>query len=74
MGETGCGKTRLIQFMCDIQKISLGKKEVHGGVTAQEIKEHLTKVIKDTPNNRRAYIFFDEINTANCMGLFKGTT
>lgn len=27
MGETGCGKTRLIRYMCDMQSLSYKREE-----------------------------------------------
>ena len=32
-GETGCGKTSLIQYLCDFLGIELFKKDIHGGIT-----------------------------------------
>ena len=44
MGETGCGKTKLVQFMCNLQRA--GRKvqnmmvvRVHGGTTSKNIQE-----------------------------------
>ncbi len=34
-GETGCGKTSLIQYLCDFLGIQLFKKDIHGGVTSK---------------------------------------
>ena len=28
MGETGCGKTRLIRYMCDLQAFGSGQKNM----------------------------------------------
>ena len=42
MGETGCGKTRLIQFMCSLQALQTGATnmlilKVHGGTTETDV-------------------------------------
>eukprot|EP00002_Diphylleia_rotans_P032595 TRINITY_DN685_c0_g1_i1.p1 TRINITY_DN685_c0_g1~~TRINITY_DN685_c0_g1_i1.p1 ORF type:complete len:4818 (-),score=1112.10 TRINITY_DN685_c0_g1_i1:287-14740(-) len=73
MGETGCGKTRLIKFLCDIMEGRSFTLDVHGGIKENDVKE-IVQQVRDAANenpNQQIYLFFDEINTANCMGLFK---
>ncbi|VDI62833.1 Hypothetical predicted protein, partial [Mytilus galloprovincialis] len=83
MGETGCGKTRLIKFMCSLQHMP-GKPvrnmiimKVHGGTTAKDIimkveiaEKIATKNAKDNPN-MFTVLFFDEANTTEAIGVIK---
>mgnify|MGYP002385575620 FL=1 len=74
MGETGCGKTSLIQFLCrrilDDEMITF---HVHAGVTSEQIidrmHEYIQKARKTIP--KRLWIFFDEFNTTPNIGLIK---
>jgi len=73
MGETGCGKTSLVKYLCDFIGMPLHKLDIHGGITDEYVLEWMEKPIaeaKVTPD-RDIYVFFDEINTCNCMSLFK---
>ncbi|ESO94720.1 hypothetical protein LOTGIDRAFT_232244 [Lottia gigantea] len=84
MGETGCGKTRLVKFMCslqcpvgtDVQNMILMK--VHGGTTPQNIIEMVDKATEIATANANEYgdhfytvLFFDEANTTESIGLIK---
>ena len=110
MGETGCGKTTLIEMASKLYnkgKSYIKKLNIHAGITDIEIekfmkkteeevkmedikilnekqkefenlseknqkaynKENLFKSYKDEIRNRKIWIFFDEINTSNSMGL-----
>ena len=76
MGETGCGKTALIQFLC--QKILDDHLEVfriHAGVTANKIIDTMHDYIRQAQQcqtqNKRLWIFFDEFNTTSNIGLIK---
>ena len=83
MGETGCGKTRLIRFLCEIQKPPNAKiknmilMKVHGGTTAKDIERKLDYAITLALENRKVYphiytvLFFDEANTTEEIGLIK---
>eukprot|EP00002_Diphylleia_rotans_P005631 TRINITY_DN1481_c0_g1_i1.p1 TRINITY_DN1481_c0_g1~~TRINITY_DN1481_c0_g1_i1.p1 ORF type:complete len:3786 (+),score=600.23 TRINITY_DN1481_c0_g1_i1:52-11409(+) len=73
MGETGCGKTRLIEFMANIIGAKLFKLDVHGGIKDHDIvsiigaaKDFATKQPETT-----VIVFFDEINTSSSVDLFK---
>ncbi|XP_067914411.1 E3 ubiquitin-protein ligase rnf213-alpha-like isoform X2 [Heterodontus francisci] len=81
MGETGCGKTRLIKFLCDLQK---GKHDtetmklvkVHGGTTAETIYAKIAEAEKLAIENKRNYdletvLFFDEANTTEAIHAIK---
>ena len=74
MGETGCGKTALIQCLC--QKILDDEMEVfhvHAGITNEKIIEKMNEFIIKAENcqNKRLWIFFDEFNTTSSIGLLK---
>ncbi|CAF1639071.1 unnamed protein product, partial [Adineta ricciae] len=76
MGETGCGKTALIQFLC--QKILDDQLQVfrmHAGVQANDIihvMQHcVTQALELAKQNKQMWIFFDEFNTTSNIGLLK---
>ncbi len=81
MGETGCGKTRLIRFLCDLQRE--GRKvenmklvKVHGGTTSEVIYRKVQEAEELAQNNRQKYnldtvLFFDEANTTEAIFAIK---
>ncbi|KAK3097976.1 hypothetical protein FSP39_014985 [Pinctada imbricata] len=84
MGETGCGKTRLIKFMCSLQSPpgveakNMVLMKVHGGTTSADIvrKVHRAEIIakENTQNikhNMYTVLFFDEANTTEAIGIIK---
>ena len=81
MGETGCGKTRLIQFMCSLQALQTGANnmlilKVHGGTTERDVirkVEEAEKLAKHNFHNHNidTVLFFDEANTSPAIGLIK---
>ena len=86
MGETGCGKTSLVKYfsrlhMSDNIKKLLVHFKIHGGVTAQDIKnkleeaetisEHNYKALNSPSNKITCILFFDEANTTEEIGLIK---
>ena len=112
MGETGCGKTTLIEMASKLinkGKLHIKKMNIHAGINDEDIikfmnktdkevenedNQILTKKIKEFEKNpepylknntrenifgqykkeiqdRKIWVFFDEINTCNSMGLFK---
>eukprot|EP00340_Litonotus_pictus_P003631 CAMPEP_0170514816 /NCGR_PEP_ID=MMETSP0209-20121228/1354_1 /TAXON_ID=665100 ORGANISM="Litonotus pictus, Strain P1" /NCGR_SAMPLE_ID=MMETSP0209 /ASSEMBLY_ACC=CAM_ASM_000301 /LENGTH=2243 /DNA_ID=CAMNT_0010799049 /DNA_START=1681 /DNA_END=8409 /DNA_ORIENTATION=- len=74
-GETGCGKTSLVKFLVEqILKEEMVVFNFHAGVTDTMIKERFLsnyKILADGLNdeNLRLWIFLDEINTCNHVGL-----
>lgn len=44
MGETGCGKTALVEFMCAVLGVRLVSFDVHGGYTQATIEEKMNEV------------------------------
>jgi energy-coupling factor transporter ATP-binding protein EcfA2 len=80
MGETGCGKTRLIRYMCDIARQGMDIKnmlilKVHGGTTEKHITSFIKKAEeeceKNTDSKIDTVVFFDEANTTDAIGLIK---
>ncbi|KAL7839146.1 hypothetical protein SRHO_G00258040 [Serrasalmus rhombeus] len=80
MGETGCGKTRLVQFMCDLlrsgkQRQNLIVVRVHGGTTSEVIYTKVREAIKISKDNEvhklDTVLFFDEANTTEAVNAIK---
>ncbi|XP_028416584.1 E3 ubiquitin-protein ligase rnf213-alpha-like [Dendronephthya gigantea] len=83
MGETGCGKTRLIRFMCELQAGPDGPKnlllmKVHGGTSYAEIEKKVVEAEKRAFYNQKneeinvdTVLFFDEANTTDAIDLIK---
>ncbi|XP_012308178.2 E3 ubiquitin-protein ligase RNF213 isoform X2 [Aotus nancymaae] len=81
MGETGCGKTRLIKFLSDLRRggaeadtIKLVK--VHGGTTADVIYFRVWEAEKVAFFNKVQHqldtiLFFDEANTTEAISCIK---
>ena len=100
MGETGCGKTRLIEMAFKLinkdKNIEIKKLDIHAGTNDNDIINFIEKTIQEVSieddnlfaielsksenkkyleeinnkiYNREIWIFFDEINTCNSMGL-----
>ena len=69
MGETGCGKTFLIRMISQVYHIELRIKNVHAGTTEKDIIDFMEGVIEETKIYGRIWVFFDEINTSNAIGL-----
>ncbi|XP_067057901.1 E3 ubiquitin-protein ligase rnf213-alpha-like isoform X3 [Acropora muricata] len=80
MGETGCGKTRLIRFMCGLQAGPNGPRnmllvKVHGGTTYQDIEAKVKQAEQMAQENQYKNIdtvlFFDEANTTEALSMIK---
>ncbi|XP_060599995.1 E3 ubiquitin-protein ligase RNF213-like [Ruditapes philippinarum] len=84
MGETGCGKTRLIKFMCALQMppglqlTNMILVKVHGGTTYDDIKREVGEAERIAQENTEKFgahmftvLFFDEANTTEAIGLIK---
>ncbi|CAF4175411.1 unnamed protein product [Rotaria socialis] len=74
----GCGKTSLIQSLCQyILEDELAVFSVHAGIMNEDIVEKMNEFkteaekCKDHDPPKRLWIFFDEFNTTSCIGLFK---
>ncbi|XP_049326804.1 E3 ubiquitin-protein ligase rnf213-alpha-like [Astyanax mexicanus] len=80
MGETGCGKTRLVQFMCDLMRSgrqiqNLIVVRVHGGTTSEIIYKKVRDAIEIAKKNEKhdldTVLFFDEANTTEAVNAIK---
>ncbi|KAL4233165.1 hypothetical protein ACF0H5_007850 [Mactra antiquata] len=85
MGETGCGKTRLVKFMCALQVppgmdnvTNMILMKVHGGTTHDDIVRKVREAEEIAIRNREelgehlyTVLFFDEANTTEAIGLIK---
>ncbi|KAM6951514.1 E3 ubiquitin-protein ligase rnf213-beta [Aplochiton taeniatus] len=81
MGETGCGKTRLVRFLCDLQREerqveNMKLVKVHGGTTAEMIYQKVREAETLAEKNRKTHnletvLFFDEANTTESIFAIK---
>ncbi|KAL6095331.1 uncharacterized protein ACO6RY_16557 [Pungitius sinensis] len=81
MGETGCGKTRLVRFLCALQREEKAVEnmvlvKVHGGTTAEMIYRKVREAERLAGINRRMHeldtiLFFDEANTTEAIFAIK---
>lgn len=81
MGETGCGKTRLVKFLCDLQREgrdveNMKLVKVHGGTNADTIYKKVREAEELAQINRQKYkldtiLFFDEANTTEAIFAIK---
>ena len=75
MGETGVGKTKLLEMLATLYgkgKLKWHRLQIHAGITDKKIVKFIEKVTEEERNNINndiIWIFFDEINTCNSMGL-----
>ena len=76
MGETGVGKTKLLEVLSELYgnlTCVWRTLQIHAGITDQEIVEFIDKIIeeenKPENENKLIWVFFDEINTCNSLGL-----
>ncbi|XP_068769747.1 E3 ubiquitin-protein ligase RNF213 isoform X2 [Struthio camelus] len=81
MGETGCGKTRLVKFLCELRKNcaeaeNLKLVKVHGGTTAGMIYARIKEAEAIAKTNKEQHgldtvLFFDEANTTEAVSSIK---
>uniref|UniRef100_H3BBI9 RING-type E3 ubiquitin transferase n=1 Tax=Latimeria chalumnae TaxID=7897 RepID=H3BBI9_LATCH len=81
MGETGCGKTRLIKFLCELRRSgvmtdNMKLVKVHGGTTADMIHAKIREAEATAVINKEHYgfdtvLFFDEANTTEAVSSIK---
>ncbi|ETO05731.1 hypothetical protein RFI_31664, partial [Reticulomyxa filosa] len=73
MGETGCGKTKLLKFMANALRINMKLIDVHEGYTAECLQKDLEQPLKEAQQHQdQTYlIFLDGINTSPEIGAFK---
>ncbi|KAG3268325.1 hypothetical protein H1C71_021321 [Ictidomys tridecemlineatus] len=81
MGETGCGKTRLIKFLSDLRRCGAQAEtmklvKVHGGTTAAMIhskvwEAEVTAFSNKDQDQLDTILFFDEANTTEAISCIK---
>ena len=71
MGETGCGKTFSISYLSAFLSIPFFKLDVHGGIGEPEVKEFMVEPIRLAQDGSTVWVFLDEVNTCDALGLFK---
>nr|XP_039250627.1 E3 ubiquitin-protein ligase rnf213-alpha-like [Styela clava] len=86
MGETGCGKTRLVEFMSklkagrpearDTQVCNMITLKIHGGITVEDIQESVRKAkeldeINEKEHDLSTVLFYDEANTTEAIYAIK---
>ncbi|KAI1884420.1 hypothetical protein AGOR_G00226220 [Albula goreensis] len=81
MGETGCGKTRLIKFLCELRRSGVATEnmklvKVHGGTTSDMIYTKVREAGEVASFNKQTYgfdsvLFFDEANTTEAVSSIK---
>lgn len=81
MGETGCGKTSLIEslFLFIKDRYNLIKFNIYSGLTYSDINQFFDdnnlfynpkKDKNQEKEQKKTILFLDEINTTNCINLF----
>ncbi|CAG8728362.1 3811_t:CDS:2, partial [Racocetra persica] len=68
MGEAGCGKSSLIGFLANVVEVNYEPFNLHAGIKEQDILDFMDKAQKRADNGE-LWLFFDEINTCNHIGL-----
>ncbi|XP_061079146.1 E3 ubiquitin-protein ligase rnf213-alpha [Conger conger] len=81
MGETGCGKTRLVKFLCEMRRSGVPTEnmklvKVHGGTTSDMIYTKVREADDIALSNKQEYgfdsiLFFDEANTTEAVSSIK---
>ncbi|XP_023555015.1 E3 ubiquitin-protein ligase RNF213 [Octodon degus] len=81
MGETGCGKTRLIKFLSDLRRAGANTNtmklvKVHGGTTPSMVYSSVKEAEDIAFINKYQYwldtiLFFDEANTTEAISCIK---
>ncbi|MED6241326.1 hypothetical protein ATANTOWER_009228, partial [Ataeniobius toweri] len=81
MGETGCGKTRLVKFMCELRRCGAPAEnmklvKVHGGTTSKMIHDKVIEAETLAKTNKENHefdsvLFFDEANTTEAISSIK---
>jgi len=71
MGETGCGKTSLVRHLAVTCNIHFKQFSIHAGIAAKEIVDEIDQIndICMKKPKQQVWLFLDEINTCEHMGL-----
>eukprot|EP00828_Plagiopyla_frontata_P015915 TRINITY_DN2064_c0_g1_i6.p1 TRINITY_DN2064_c0_g1~~TRINITY_DN2064_c0_g1_i6.p1 ORF type:complete len:398 (+),score=58.60 TRINITY_DN2064_c0_g1_i6:1099-2292(+) len=65
MGETGIGKTALVQLLSSIMMLKFYTLNIHAGINQNDIIEFIKE---NSQTNENVVLFFDEINTNEHVG------
>ncbi|CAG8812591.1 24865_t:CDS:2, partial [Cetraspora pellucida] len=68
VGEAGCGKSSLIGYLANVVEVNYEPFNLHAGIKEQDILDFMEKAQKKADNGE-LWLFFDEINTCNHIGL-----
>lgn len=71
MGETGSGKTKLVEYFGKVYAVPVFTLDLHGGIGEQDIVAFVNRVQAQTGNADNAILFFDEINVSPAVELMK---
>ena len=81
MGETGCGKTRMVDFMSKLKRggdknvQNMVVVKVHGGITVAIIQKLVKEAVElartNLKNNLETILFLDEANTTEAIFAIK---
>ena len=74
MGQAGCGKTSLVQFLAEkILKENFRKINFHAGITPKLLHKELNQLWKEAEafqeKGEKLWLFLDEINTSETLNL-----
>ena len=70
MGETGCGKTSLVRYLANTCGVQFFPFHFHAGISEEEIISFIKdKECHARDINEQIWIFLDEINTCDHLGL-----
>ncbi|RGB33408.1 hypothetical protein C1646_816080 [Rhizophagus diaphanus] len=68
-GEAGCGKTSLISYLALMVEVQFQALNLHAGIDEKAIMMFMNDSLEKAEKGE-IWLFFDEINTCNYIGLF----
>ncbi|KAL4499726.1 hypothetical protein ABPG72_017266 [Tetrahymena utriculariae] len=72
MGQSGIGKTALIELMSLIMDATFITMNIHAGITEKDVINKINDVQTNYNSSQKIILFFDEVNTNKLIGgLFK---
>lgn len=69
MGETGCGKTSLVRYLARTCGVPFHVFNFHAGISEEEVVNFVSKVEKEAESGQDVWVFLDEINTCEYLGI-----
>eukprot|EP01091_Cochliopodium_minus_P008744 TRINITY_DN2031_c0_g1_i6.p1 TRINITY_DN2031_c0_g1~~TRINITY_DN2031_c0_g1_i6.p1 ORF type:complete len:3279 (+),score=1032.07 TRINITY_DN2031_c0_g1_i6:1369-11205(+) len=67
LGETGCGKTFLINQLAKYEESIFNYLLIHAGTKMREIEKILNEAEIEAKKGEKVWVFFDEINTSTLL-------